>query len=134
MGGYPHCWLSDLQRLRPIDHRQNNIGRMAQEKPILPRTANPQSKQQSALRWPAFTHCRYKNIVSVALSRDKNHIDKELTQILCLHCPSQVPPYFEIIPLFREIILALLQLPPKSELAEEHTKNDAQAWWKQHWT
>ena len=66
------------------------------------------------------------NQVADDLSRDDYRTDKELTKILRLHCPSQVPPHFEIVPLPRKIVLwltsLLLQLPPKPELAEEHTR------------
>ncbi len=66
------------------------------------------------------------NQVADALSRDDNRTDEELTKILRLHCPSQVSPHFEIVPLPSKIVswltLLLLWLPPKPELAEEHTR------------
>ncbi len=66
------------------------------------------------------------NQVANALSRDDNRTDKELTKILHLHCPSQVPPHFEIVPLPSKIVLwltlLLLWLLPKPELAEEHRR------------
>jgi hypothetical protein len=48
--------------------------------------------------------CGADNQVANTLSRDDNHTDEELTKILCLHCPSQVPPHFEIVPLPSKIV------------------------------
>ncbi len=48
--------------------------------------------------------CGADNQVANALSRDDDHTDKELTKILHLHCPSQVPPHFEIVPLPSKIV------------------------------
>ncbi len=66
------------------------------------------------------------NHVADALFRDDDRTDKELTKILRLHCPSQVSPHFKIVPLPSKIVswltLLLLWLPPKPELAEEHTR------------
>jgi hypothetical protein len=66
------------------------------------------------------------NQVADALSRDDNRTDKELTKILRSHCPSQVPPHFEIVPLPSKKILwltlLLQRLPQKPELAEEHMR------------
>jgi hypothetical protein len=66
------------------------------------------------------------NQVAGALSQDNDRTDEELTEILHLHCPSQVPPHFEIVSLPRKIVswltLLLLWLPPKPELAEEHMR------------
>jgi hypothetical protein len=66
------------------------------------------------------------NQVVDALSQDDDRTNKELTKILRSHCPSQVPPHFEIVPLPSKIILwltSLLQrLPQKPELAEEHMR------------
>jgi hypothetical protein len=66
------------------------------------------------------------NQVTDALSRDNDRTDQELTKILRLHCPSQVPPHFKIVPLPSKkvswLTLLLLWLPPKPELAEEHTR------------
>jgi hypothetical protein len=65
------------------------------------------------------------NNVADALSRDNNRTDEELTQILRLHCPSQLPQHFEIVPLPNEIISwltsLLLRLPVKQQLAETHS-------------
>jgi hypothetical protein len=56
--------------------------------------------------------CGADNQVADALSRDDNRTDKELTKILHLHCPSQVPQHFKIVPLPSEIVswLTLLLL------------------------
>jgi hypothetical protein len=66
------------------------------------------------------------NQVTGALSRDDDRTDEELTKILRLHCPSQVPPHFKIVPLPNKIVSwltsLLLRLLPKPELAEEHTR------------
>ncbi len=66
------------------------------------------------------------NQVANALSRDDDRTDEKLTKILHLHCPSQVPPHFEIVPFPSKrvswLISLLLWLPPKLELAEEHTR------------
>jgi hypothetical protein len=66
------------------------------------------------------------NKVADALSRDDDRSDDELTKIFRSHCPSQVPPFFEIVPLPNEIISwltsLLLRLPQKKELEEEHTR------------
>ncbi len=70
--------------------------------------------------------CGADNQVANALSRDKDHTDKELTKILCSHCPSQVPEHFRIVPLPNKIALwltlLLLWLPVKPGLADEHMK------------
>jgi hypothetical protein len=61
--------------------------------------------------------CGANNQVANALYRDNDQTDKELTKILCSHCPSQVPPHFEIVPLPSKIILwltLLLQRLPQS--------------------
>jgi hypothetical protein len=66
------------------------------------------------------------NKVADALSRDDDRSDDKLTNIFRSHCPSQVPPHFEIVPLPNEIIswltLLLLWLPQKKELEEAHTR------------
>ena len=66
------------------------------------------------------------NNVADALSRDDDRSDNKLTKILRSHCPSQVPPHFEIVPLPNKITswltLLLQRLPQKKELAEEHTR------------
>jgi hypothetical protein len=65
------------------------------------------------------------NNVADALSRDNDRTDEELTQILRLHCPSQLPQHFKIVPLPNEIVswltLLLLRLPVKQQLAETHS-------------
>ena len=65
------------------------------------------------------------NNVADALSRDNDRTDEELTQILHLHCPSQLPQHFEIVPLPNEIVSwltsLLLRLPVKQQLAETHS-------------
>jgi hypothetical protein len=70
--------------------------------------------------------CGADNQVANALSRDDDRMDKELTKILCSHCPSQVPEHFRIVPIPNKITswltLLLLWLPMKPRLAEEHTK------------
>jgi hypothetical protein len=45
------------------------------------------------------------NVVANSLSRDDDQSDEELTQIFCTHCPSQIPPHFEIQPLPSKITL-----------------------------
>jgi hypothetical protein len=66
------------------------------------------------------------NKVADALSRDDDRSDDELTNIFHSHCPSQVPPHFEIVPLPNDIISwltsLLLRLPQKKELEEAHTR------------
>ncbi len=70
--------------------------------------------------------CGANNTVTNALSRYDNRSDKELTKILCSHCPSQVPKLFKIVPLPSKIIswLAslLLWLPIELQLVEAHTR------------
>ncbi len=66
------------------------------------------------------------NNVADALSRDFDHSDDELTQILRDTCPSQLPQHFHISPLPNEISLwltSLLQkLPVKEQLWEAHMR------------
>jgi hypothetical protein len=38
------------------------------------------------------------NVVANSLSCNDDQSDEELTQIFCTHCPSQIPPHFEINP------------------------------------
>ena len=63
--------------------------------------------------------------IADALSRDNDRTDEELTQILRLHCPSQLPQHFEIVPLPNEIVSwltsLLLRLPAKQQLMETHS-------------
>ncbi len=64
------------------------------------------------------------NNVADALSRDWHHDDNELTSILCLHFPQQMPMHFKISPLPSKIsswLISLLQrLPANKQLQEEH--------------
>ncbi len=66
------------------------------------------------------------NVVTNSLSRDDNQSDEELTQIFHSHCPSQIPPHFEIQPLPSKITLwltaLLLKLPVKAQFNEKHTR------------
>ena len=67
-----------------------------------------------------------KNNVSDSLSRDDDRTDEELTHLLYLHFPEQMPKHFRISPLPNEIVswlTSLLQkLPEKSQLQEKHTR------------
>ena len=66
------------------------------------------------------------NWVSDALSRDNDRSDKELINIFCAFCPSQIPDHFEIVPLPNEIVslltLLLRRMPVKPQLWERHTQ------------
>jgi hypothetical protein len=66
------------------------------------------------------------NVVADSLSRDNDQLDEELTQIFHTHCPSQIPPHFEIQPLPSEITLwltaLLLKLPVKAHFNKKHTR------------
>ncbi len=70
--------------------------------------------------------CGANNTVADALSQDNDRSDKELTRILCFHCPSQVPKHFKIVPLPSEIISwltsLLLPLPVKLQLVEVYMR------------
>jgi hypothetical protein len=81
-----------------------------------------------------MTHriCKYsqwfpgiKNQVADILSQDMDRTDKELTQILFTHIPSQVPNSLKIVPLPNKIeswmTLLLQQLPENPRLKEVHT-------------
>jgi hypothetical protein len=67
-----------------------------------------------------------KNNVADTLSWDFNLSNAELTKALCLHCPSQLPPHFQVVPLPSKIELwltsLLLQPPVKEHLQEQHMK------------
>jgi hypothetical protein len=67
-----------------------------------------------------------KNMVADALSRDDDRSNEELINILCTHCPSQLPQHFKIVPLPSKITLwltlLLLWLPVKQQLVEKHTR------------
>ena len=62
--------------------------------------------------------------VTDALSQDWHQGDKELTSILRLHFPQQMPKHFKISPMPNEInswlILLLQRLPVNERLREEH--------------
>jgi hypothetical protein len=66
------------------------------------------------------------NDVSDALSRDDDRSDEDLTNVLRLFVPSQVPSHFKIVPLPKEIVSwltsLLLRLPVKEQLRERHTR------------
>ncbi len=61
------------------------------------------------------------NKVTNALTQN-NRTNDELTQILCSHCPSQLPKHFKIVPLPNKIVswltLLLLRLPVKQQLVD----------------
>jgi hypothetical protein len=65
-------------------------------------------------------------MVADAFSRDDDQSDKELTKILCSHCPSQVPKHFKIVPLSSKITSwltsLLLWLPVKPQMVETHKR------------
>ncbi len=65
------------------------------------------------------------NNVTNTLSWDWHSNKKELTSILCLHFPQQMPMHFKISPLPSKIsswlILLLQRLPANKQLREEHT-------------
>jgi hypothetical protein len=67
-----------------------------------------------------------KNMVADALSWDNDRSDEELINILCTHCPSQLPQHFKIVPLSSKITLwltlLLLWLPVKQQLVKKHTR------------
>jgi hypothetical protein len=64
------------------------------------------------------------NNVADALSRDKDRLDQELTQILFTHVPLQVPNSFKIVPLPSKIVswltLLLQKLPVQQWYSEVH--------------
>ena len=66
------------------------------------------------------------NVVANSLSCDDNQTDKELTNLFCTHCPSQIPDHFVIQPLPNEIVswltALLLRLQEKPQLQEKHTR------------
>jgi hypothetical protein len=65
------------------------------------------------------------NNVTDSLSRDHHLTDEQLTYLLRLKFPEQVPEHFEIVPLPSEIVSwltsLLLRLPVKKQLQERHT-------------
>ena len=68
-----------------------------------------------------------RNKVSDALSRNNNRSNDELTLIIKLSCPTQVPSHFEIQKLPNKIIswltALLLKLPAKEQVREAHTRS-----------
>ncbi len=66
------------------------------------------------------------NMVADSLLRDNNWSDEELTQLFCTHCPSQIPPHFEIQCLPSKITLwltvFLFKLLVKAQFNEKHTR------------
>ncbi len=67
------------------------------------------------------------NEVSDTLSHDDDRDDKELINIFCAFCPSQIPSHFRIVPLPSKItswLIALLQkLPVNQQFNEVHTRS-----------
>jgi hypothetical protein len=68
------------------------------------------------------------NVVADSLSHDDDRTDSELTNLFCMHCPSQIPENFVIHPLPNEITswltALLLRLPVKLQLQEKHTRTN----------
>ena len=68
-----------------------------------------------------------RNKVLGALSCNNDRSDDELTLIIKLSCPTQVPSHFKIQQLLNEIIswltALLLKLPAKEQLREAHTRS-----------
>jgi hypothetical protein len=66
-----------------------------------------------------------KNNVADALSREMDFSDNDLTNLLRLSFPEQVPENFVIVPLPNEIVswltLLLQQMPVNEQFREEHT-------------
>jgi hypothetical protein len=67
------------------------------------------------------------NIVANSLSCNNDRADSKLTNLLCMHCSSQIPGHFVIQPLPNKITswltALLLRLPVKLQLQEKHTRN-----------
>ena len=67
-------------------------------------------------------------MVANALSRNNDCSDNKLTHIFRTHCPSQIPPHFEIQPLPNRIIswlnAFLLKMPMNLQCNEKHTRNN----------
>jgi hypothetical protein len=65
-------------------------------------------------------------VVANSLFHDDNWLDEELTQLFCTHCPSQIPPHFEIQRPPREITswltALLLKLPVTMQFNNKHTR------------
>ncbi len=66
------------------------------------------------------------NIDADTLSCNDNRMDSKLTNLFCMHCPSQIPEPFVIQPLPNKITswltALLLRLPVKLQLQEKHTR------------
>ena len=72
------------------------------------------------------------NQVADALSRDDDRSDQELTNVLRLFVPNQLPSHFKIVPLPNEIVswlTSLLQkLPVKTRPREKHKRTNSGRW------
>jgi hypothetical protein len=66
------------------------------------------------------------NVVADSLLHDNDWLDEELTQIICTHCPSQIPPHFKIQCLPSKITswmtALLLKLFMKAQFNEKDTR------------
>ncbi len=62
------------------------------------------------------------NEVSNALSHDDNWDNKELINIFCAFCPSQIPSHFIIVPLPSKITSWLIALPQKLPMNQQFNK------------
>ena len=66
------------------------------------------------------------NEVADALTRDDSRTDKELTNLLKIFCPSQIPKHFKIVPLPAEttsyLTSVLQKLPVKTKLWGKHAR------------
>jgi hypothetical protein len=68
------------------------------------------------------------NKVADTLSRDDDRFDEGLTNIRCIHCPSQPPQHFEIVPLPKEItswLTSLLRQLPMKQLLVKNTREQS---------
>jgi hypothetical protein len=69
---------------------------------------------------------RESNEVSDALSRNDDWVDKELINIFCAFCPSQIPSHFRIVPLPSKItswlIVLLQKLPVNQQFIKVHMR------------
>jgi hypothetical protein len=65
-------------------------------------------------------------VIADSLSCDNDRMDSKLTNLFCMHCPSQIPEHFLIQPLPNKITswltALLLRLPVKLQLQEKHTR------------
>jgi hypothetical protein len=66
------------------------------------------------------------NVVADSLSCGDDRTDSKLTNLFCMHCPSQIPEHFVIQPLPNKNISwlteLLFRLPVKLQLQEKHTR------------